>query len=102
MAERKRQADHRQPKGAPISVTSHGVTVSIDPAVFDDMILLTDLRRVQREDDPMLIVDVCEKVLADQYQHVLDSLKDEKTGRVSAETFTGFLADVMGEAAPNS
>ncbi|MCI1831549.1 MAG: hypothetical protein LKI88_00830 [Bifidobacterium sp.] len=101
MVERKKPADHKPAKGDPISVTSHGVTVSIDPAVFDDMILLTDLRRVQREDDPMLIVDVCEKVFADQYQHVLDSLRNGE-GRVPAETFTGFLADVMGKAAPNS
>lgn len=98
----KKPQDHKAKDGEMVEVTSHGVTVIIDPAVFNDMLLLTDLRKLQRDENAMLIVDVSEKIFGDRFDVVLKSLADKETGRVSAETFVDFLTTVMAKAVPNS
>lgn len=98
--------DHKPPKGSPVTVTSHGVTVTIDPASLDDLDVLEALYDMQHSDeDPngaFEIVVLLRKLFGDDYRRVKDALRDPETGRIPGETLNGFLTDVFEKAAPNS
>lgn len=100
MASAKKPQDH-QPKQGKTDTTVDGVTVHVDPAVFNDANLLRDMRHAQKG-DPLLMIDVAEKVYGDEADRVFDALSDKETGRADVERFFDFLTKVMTELAPNS
>ncbi|MFT8592427.1 MAG: hypothetical protein ABF747_02280 [Bifidobacterium sp.] len=100
MAATKQPQGHKPKKGVR-TATVDGITVHVDPDVFNDANLLRDMRHAQKG-DPLLMVDVAEKVYGNEADTVFDALTDKETGRADVERFFDFLTKVMTELAPNS
>lgn len=103
----KQPKDHKQPKDKPRDVTVHGVAITIDPEVFDDLDMveyLYDLRHADTEggNGGMSIVPFLRKLCGDSYRDVKDALRDPNTGRIDMETLNGFIEELMGQLSPNS
>lgn len=96
--------DHRPPKSRPKTITVQGVSLTVDPDVFDDLDMLEDVYAIQSGsgDGPLRIVPLLERICGDAYPQVKKSLRDPETGRIPMEKVGGWLAEVMREAAPNS
>lgn len=92
--------DHKPMQGKKSTIVD-GITLHVDPAVFNDVNLLRDMRHSQKG-DPFLMIDVAEKVYGDEADRVFDALSDKETGRADVEKFFDFLAKVMKKLAPNS
>lgn len=109
MAEEKHIAmpkDHMPPNtGKPKKVTINGVTVTIDPNIFDDLDILEDLYAIQNPEDEagtFRIVPFLRKLCGDSYKDMKEALRDEKTGRVSMERVSAFIEELLEKVAPNS
>lgn len=98
---KKTPQDHKPKTTETKTVTVQNIEITIDPSVLDDMRLLHLMNKAQKG-DAMAMDDVTATILADQYDTVLDALTDEKTRRVSTETFAAFISELFEKLAPNS
>lgn len=102
MAEVKTPQDHLPKKGAPKRVTIDGVTVDLDvDRIGDDFELIMEIADL-RDGDGIASAHVFKRLMGDQSKHVLDALRDPKTGIVSSERVGGFVLAAIKEVSPNS
>lgn len=97
------QDTENQPK----TVEVMGVTVTVGPAIFDDLDMveyLYDLQAAQEGDGTgaFAIVPFLKKLCGDQYTAMKDALRDPDTGRVSIDKVSEFIAQLLEQVAPNS
>lgn len=100
----KKPQDHKTKKPKPqevSTVTAAGVTLQIDPEVFDDVELLGDVADLQ-DGNGLKLVHVLRRICGNQYKTVLDALRDETTGRVPVGAVEVFMVDLFGALNPNS
>ena len=99
------------PKDQPVTVTVMGVSLTIDPTVFDDLDVLEAIADIQAASDgdttsglgALAIIPLLRKILGlDGYRNMKKSLTDPETGRIPVEKVGEFLSQVMEQAAPNS
>ena len=98
------------PKDKPVTVTVMGATLTIDPAMFDDLDVLEALSDIQAATDgdtsgrgALAVIPLLRKILGpDGYRQMKKALTDPKTGRIPVEKVGQFLSQVMEQAAPNS
>ncbi|MFJ6547455.1 hypothetical protein [Microbacterium sp. NPDC091676] len=102
MAEAKKPQD-RKPKQKPgaRTVTVRGITVTVEDAALDDFELIEDFAAIQGG-QTHLIPSAMRRLFGDDFQRILDELRDEKTGRVRASEANTFFVDVFRELAPNA
>ena len=79
----KQPQDHKTPKNQPKTVEVMGVTVTVGPAIFNDL-------------------DMVEYLYDLQYTAMKDALRDPDTGRVSIDKVSDFIAQLLEQVAPNS
>ena len=98
---------HKTPKNQPRTVEAMGVTVTVGPAIFNDLDMveyLYDLQNAQEGDcsGAFAIVPFLKKLCGDQYTAMKDALRDPDTGRVSIDKVSEFIAQLLEQVAPNS
>lgn len=103
----KQPQDHKTPNNQPKTVEVMGVTVTVGPAIFDDLDMveyLYDLQNAQTGDGTgaFAIVPFLKKLCGDQYMAMKDALRDPDTGRVSIDKVSEFIAQLLEQVAPNS
>ena len=103
----KQPQDHKTPKNQPKTVEAMGVTVTVDPAIFDDLDMveyLYDLQTAQTGDGStaFAIVPFLKKLCGPQYTAMKDALRDHDTGRVSIDKVSEFISQLLEQVAPNS
>lgn len=97
--------DHKLPKTRTRTVTVQGVTLDVDPDVFDDLDMLEWLWDIQNADDDgneLAIVPFMRRICGPAWPKVKATLRDETTGRIPMEAVAGFIRQLMGEIVPNS
>lgn len=82
------------------TVTIKGVTVRVEKDALDDFELLDDLARMQ-EGDGARISSVAHRLFGDDFKNVMDGLRGEN-GRVSVESASEFISELLAAVAPNS
>lgn len=94
------------PKDEPTIMSIRGIEITIDPQVFDDWKVLELLSLLEPPDNteakPFAVVPLVKRILGNQYQYVMDALKNKETGRISSEEMTDFVKKIMEGVAPNS
>ena len=102
MAARQPQ-DRKTPKNQPRTVEVMGVTVTVGPAIFNDLDMV-DRQNAQEGDGSgaFAIVPFLKKLCGDQYTAMKDALRDPDTGRVSIDKVSDFIAQLLEQVAPNS
>ena len=103
----KQPQDHKTTKNQPKTVEVMGVTVTVGPAIFDDLDMveyLYDLQAAQEGDGTgaFAIVPFLKKLCGPQYTAMKDALRDPDTGRVSIDKVSEFIAQLLEQVAPNS
>lgn len=103
----KQPQDHKTPKNQPKTVEVMGVTVTVGPAIFNDLDMveyLYDLQAAQSGDGAgaFAIVPFLKKLCGPQYTAMKDALRDPDTGRVSIDKVSEFIAQLLEQVAPNS
>lgn len=100
------QAERHLPaENKPRTVTVDGVSVPLDPALFDDLDMLESLYAIQHAadgGDALEIVPFLKSVCGTAYPAVKEALRDPRTGRIPMEKVGGFLQKLMEEFSPNS
>lgn len=98
--------DHKAPTDptlpAKIALTVRGVDVKVDPADLDDFELMTDIGRMDDGDISRLGVALRRIVGPQTYVALMETCRDEKTGKVSLDDGTAMFMDIfkaMQEAA---
>lgn len=88
----------------PRKVSVDGVTIHVDPTVFDDWEVTESLYALQA--DPkggaLEVVPLMRRLLAGDYERVKNALRDPDTGRIPVEAMAGFLDRMLRAVAPNS
>ena len=82
--------------------TIQGITVTIADEALDDFELLDDLRAVDVDRNVSRLPSVLRRLVGDDYQPVLDGLRDKTTKRVSVEAGSIFIRSVIEALNPNS
>ena len=102
----KQPQDHKQPKDKPQRITVHGVEMTIDPKVFDDLDMVEYLYDLQNTEENtaggFAIAPFLRKLTGDKYAEVKNALRDPETGRIGMETVGAFIQELMGQLNPNS
>lgn len=103
----KQPQDHKTPKNQPKTVEVMGVTVTVGPAIFNDLDMveyLYDLQTAQSGNGTgaFAIVPFLKKLCGPQYTAMKDALRDPDTGRVSIDKVSEFIAQLLEQVAPNS
>ena len=103
----KQPQDHKTPKNQPKTVEVMGVTVTVGPAIFNDLDMveyLYDLQTAQIGDGSgaFAIVPFLKKLCGPQSTAMKDALRDPDTGRVSIDKVSDFIAQLLEQVAPNS
>lgn len=83
------------------SVEIQGISLTLDPNVFDDFELLDTFNEIQ-EGNALKTPEMLRKILGDQYSMVLDQLRDPVSGRVPASAVAPFMQELMEALAPKS
>lgn len=103
MAETKKPAD-RKPKVETVdgvsTVTIKGITVRVEKDALDDFELLDDLAKMQ-DGDGARIASVAHRLFGDEFKKVMDGLRGEN-GRVSVESASEFISELLAAIAPSS
>ena len=106
MAATKTPRDHKQPKDKPRTITVMGATLTIDPAVFDDLDMVELLYDMQHSDEnpdaSFDIVPFLRKLCCDDYPAVKQALRDPDTGRIGFDKVGEFTTQVIEAINPNS
>lgn len=99
----------RQPKKPTVKavdggkqVTISGVTVTVSDDAVNDFELLDDLRAIDVDKNAARLPGVLRRLVGDQYQAVMDGIRDKTTGRVTIEAGSEFLKDLFEVLNPNS
>ena len=84
-----------------------GVTLTISPAIFDDLDMVEYLYDLQTSQSgngagAFAIVPFLKKLCGPQYTAMKDALRDPDTGRVSIDKVSEFIAQLLEQVAPNS
>lgn len=82
------------------TVEIKGITVSVDKDALDDFELLDDLAKMQ-DGDGARIAAVAHRLFGDQFKTVMEGLRGEN-GRVSVESATEFIGELLTALAPSS
>lgn len=82
------------------TVTIKGVTVTVEKDALDDFELLDDLAKMQ-DGDGARIASVAHRLFGDEFKTVMDGLRGEN-GRVSVETASEFISELLAAISPNS
>lgn len=103
----KQPQDHKTPKNQPKTVEAMGVTLTVSPAIFNDLDMveyLYDLQASQEGDGTgaFAIVPFLKKLCGPQYTAMKDALRDPDTGRVSIDKVGEFISQLLEQLAPNS
>lgn len=87
-------------------VTVRGVTLNVDPDVFDDLNMLEDLYAIQHAGDDaqgvFSVVPMLRRLAGGQYEQVKESLTDPETGRIPLESVAEWIGELMEKTSPNS
>lgn len=97
----KEPQDHKQPKAAMKTATISGVTLVIDPDIFDDLDVLDQLDQIN-EGNALRVAGLLRKLTGDKFNDVRAALRDPETGRIPVERATEFFGELMEAMAPNS
>ena len=91
------------PDPAVTSVTVMGITLTINPQMFDDLDIVEQLYYLTSSDEqnPFSIVPLLKKICGGQYPEVKKRLRQDD-GRIPLKTVAYFFKQVMKQAAPNS
>lgn len=82
------------------TVTIKGVTVTVEKDALDDFELLDDLAKMQ-DGDGARIASVAHRLFGDEFKKVMDGLRGEN-GRVSVETASEFISELLAAISPSS
>ncbi|TPF93627.1 hypothetical protein BW14_05040 [Bifidobacterium sp. UTBIF-68] len=97
--------DHKQPKDTPRKVEVMGVTMTISPAIFDDLDMVENLYDLQHADENeeggFAIVPFLRKLCGKDYTDVKNALRDD-SGRIPFEKVGEFVQQLLGQLNPNS
>lgn len=74
----------------------------IPQEALDDFELLDDMNALDQKKDATRFPALIRRILPDQWDDVMDVLRDEKTGRVSVEAGSQFVFELIQELNPNS
>lgn len=103
----KQPQDRKTPKNQPKTAEVMGVTLTVSPAIFDDLDMveyLYDLQTAQTGDGTgaFAIVPFLKKLCGSQYDAMKNALRDPDTGRVSIDKVSDFITQLLEQVAPNS
>lgn len=90
----------RDRSGKPIGDEALQVTVAYES--LDDFELLDDLRAIDVDRNASRLPSLLRRLVGDDFQSVMDALRDPGTGRVRIERANQWLADLMAVLNPNS
>lgn len=82
------------------TVTIKGITVKVEKDALDDFELLDDLAKMQ-DGDGARITSVAHRLFGDDFKTVMDGLRGDN-GRVSVETASEFISELLAAIAPSS
>ncbi len=101
MAETRKPQD-RKPKQAPgaRTVKVRGISVTVKDEALDDFELIEDFASIQ-SGKTHLIPSAMRRLFGDDFQRILDELRDEESGRVKASDANRFFIEVFQELNPN-
>lgn len=98
--------DHTMPKDSMKTIDYEGITLRIDPNIFDDLEMLEIMHDMQdAEDNPngaFRMIDLLRRVCGSQYKRVKQVLRDNETGRIPFTNVSDFLTTIMEQLVPNS
>lgn len=99
----KKPQDRLPKKDAPREVVVQGVSLEIDPLVFDDFEVVDALDQLQ-DGNGLKVATLLRKILKtpEQFAKVMDALRDGEGGRVPVDKASDFVTELMDRAAPNS
>ena len=101
----KQPQDRKTPKNQPKTVEVMGVTVTVGPAIFNDLDMveyLYDLQHAADSDDGgFTIVPFLRKLCGDDYANVKKALRDDN-GRIPFEKVGEFVQQLIEAFNPNS
>lgn len=97
--------DHKMPKTSPKTAIIHGVTLTVDPDLFDDLDMLEwlyDIQNAADGGDALAVVPFLRKICGPAWPQIKNALRDPDTGRIPMTAVTGFIGELMNQIAPNS
>lgn len=104
--------DHRKPNVDPtgpqmIELEVRGIVLTVDPTDLDDFELMTDIGRIDDGDVSRLGVALRRIVGPSKYVALMETCRDEDTGRVSLDDGTAMFMEIFtamqkDESDPNS
>lgn len=84
-----------------VTATVRGVELKIDADVMDDFELLDDLARLD-DQDPSRMPALLRKLTGDHYRELLETARDEDTGKVTIEAGGALINEIFEAIDPNS
>src|SRR5699024_12874785 len=75
-------------------ITVRGVTLSVDPEVFNDLDMLDALDQIQ-EGNGLRIAGALGKIAGDEYTELGTALRDKKTGRIPVDVVGEVFTEIM-------
>ncbi|MCH9277205.1 hypothetical protein JS533_013195 [Bifidobacterium amazonense] len=97
--------DHKLPKTSPKTAIIHGVHLTVDPDLFDDLDMLEwlyDIQNANNGGDALAVVPFLRKICGPAWPQIKTALRDPDTGRIPMTAVTDFIGDLMNQIAPNS
>lgn len=94
-------ADHKAKASDTLDLSVRGVDVSVPRDALDDFELLDDLGRLD-EGDATRLPGVLRRLAGDKYRALLDTARDDDTGKVSVEAGAALVSEVLEALDPNS
>ena len=86
-----------------VTATVSGKEWVVPVEALDDFELLDDFNVLEADGDISRLPAILKRLLGDeQWRDALNTIRDEKTGRVSIEAGADFVNSLMGEINPNS
>ncbi|MBW3093112.1 hypothetical protein KIH79_09310 [Bifidobacterium sp. 82T10] len=102
MSAKKIPQDHQPKKNEPRTVAVDGISVTIDPTVLDDYMVVHRLAKMQ-DGDPVAADNLLSQILGvDQFERVLGQLASRNHGRIPGSVFAAFLEQLFNSLNPNS
>ena len=102
-----RPQDHKTPANKPQTVEIMGITITVDPNIFDDLDMVEYLYNLQHAQDgdgsgAFDLIPFLKKLCGPQYNTMKTALRDPEDGRVSIEKVSDFIGQLLEKLAPNS
>lgn len=87
------------------TITIHGMKLTVDPAVMDDMRVMNWLYTIQHPEDDqdgvLVMVPLIRTLFGKDYQKIMNHLAEEG-GRIPMQKVASFLTEFMAKVNPNS